>query len=53
PFSLSHTQIGLFGLAGAAGALAASRAGRWADQGHAQRTTGIALTIMLLSWLPV
>ncbi|MDA4630692.1 MFS transporter, partial [Escherichia coli] len=28
-------------------------AGRWADQGHAQRTTGIALTIMLLSWLPV
>lgn len=53
PFSLSHTQIGLFGLAGAAGALAASRAGRWADRGHAQRTTGIALTIMLLSWLPV
>eukprot|EP01132_Coremiostelium_polycephalum_P010642 gene10642-13038_t len=53
PFSLSHTQIGLFGLAGAAGALAASRAGRWADRGHAQRTTGIALTIMLLSWIPV
>ena len=53
PFLLSHTQIGLFGLAGAAGALAASRAGRWADRGHAQRTTGIALTIMLLSWLPV
>ncbi|QRI43869.1 antibiotic efflux [Bacteriophage sp.] len=53
PFSLSHTEIGLFGLAGAAGALAASRAGRWADRGHAQRTTGIALTIMLLSWIPV
>ncbi|WP_288192907.1 MFS transporter [uncultured Phyllobacterium sp.] len=53
PFSLSHTQIGLFGLAGAAGALAASRAGRWADRGHAQRTTGITLTIMLLSWIPV
>lgn len=53
PFSLSHTEIGLFGLAGAAGALAASRAGRWADRGHAQRTTGIGLTIMLLSWLPV
>ncbi|MGH9916835.1 MAG: MFS transporter, partial [Pyrinomonadaceae bacterium] len=53
PFSLSHTQIGLFGLAGAAGALAASRAGGWADRGHAQRTTGIALTIMLLSWVPI
>lgn len=53
PFSLSHTEIGLFGLAGAAGALAASRAGRWADRGHAQRTTGIALAIMLLSWIPV
>ncbi|SDP05423.1 MFS transporter [Phyllobacterium sp. OV277] len=53
PFSLSHTQIGLFGLAGAAGALAASRAGGWADHGHAQRTTGIALTIMLLSWVPI
>lgn len=53
PFSLSHTEIGLFGLAGAAGALAASRAGRWADRGHAQRTTGIALIIMLLSWIPV
>jgi predicted MFS family arabinose efflux permease len=53
PFSLSHTEIGLFGLAGAAGALAASRAGGWADRGHAQRTTGIALIIMLLSWIPV
>src|SRR5690606_19084229 len=29
PFSLSHTQIGLFGLAGVAGALGATRAGRW------------------------
>lgn len=53
PFSLSHTQIGLFGLAGAAGALAASRSGNWVDRGFAQRTTGIALTIMLLSWIPV
>jgi predicted MFS family arabinose efflux permease len=53
PFSLSHTQIGLFGLAGAAGALGASRAGRMADRGHAQRTTGIGLVIMLSSWLPV
>ncbi|OVZ62812.1 MFS transporter [Pigmentiphaga sp. NML080357] len=53
PFSLSHTAIGLFGLAGAAGALGAARAGRWADQGHGQRTTGIALGLMLLAWLPI
>jgi predicted MFS family arabinose efflux permease len=51
PFSLSHTEIGLFGLAGAAGALGATRAGRWTDQGHGQRTTAIALGLMLLAWL--
>lgn len=51
PFSLSHTEIGLFGLAGAAGALGATRAGRWTDQGYGQRTTGIALGLMLLAWL--
>lgn len=51
PFSLSHTQIGLFGLAGVAGALGATRAGRWTDRGHGQRTTGVALGLMLLSWL--
>lgn len=50
PFSLSHTEIGLFGLAGAAGALGATRAGRWTDRGHGQRTTGIALALMLLAW---
>ncbi|WP_274427268.1 MFS transporter [Chelativorans sp. YIM 93263] len=53
PFSLSHTQVGLFGLAGAAGALGAVRSGRWADRGHGQRTTGIALTLMLIAWLPI
>lgn len=53
PFNLSHTQIGLFGLAGVAGALGASRAGGLADRGHAQRMTGIALTIMLLAWIPI
>lgn len=53
PFSLSHTAIGLFGLAGVAGALGASRAGRWADRGYAQWTSGIGLTIVLLSWIPV
>lgn len=52
PLSLSHTQIGLFGLAGVAGALAAARAGRLADQGFGNRTTGIALALLTLSWLP-
>lgn len=52
PLSLSHTQVGLFGLAGIAGALAAARAGRWADQGHGQRTTGFALALLALAWLP-
>jgi predicted MFS family arabinose efflux permease len=53
PFSLSTTEIGLFGLAGAAGALGASRAGRLSDRGHAQRVTGIGLGMMLISWIPI
>lgn len=53
PLSLSHTAIGAFGLAGVAGALAAAQAGRLADQGLGQRTTGIALVVLLLSWLPI
>ncbi|MCS7463815.1 MFS transporter [Paenibacillus doosanensis] len=53
PLSLSHSAIGAFGLAGAAGALAAARAGRLADQGHGQTTTGIALALLLASWLPI
>lgn len=51
--NFSHSESGLFGLAGIAGALAAIRAGRWADQGHGQRTTGIALLLLTLSWLPL
>ncbi|WP_339191595.1 MFS transporter [Paenibacillus sp. FSL R5-0490] len=53
PLSLSHTLIGAFGLAGAAGALAAARAGKLADRGLGQKTTGVALVILLLSWLPI
>lgn len=53
PLSLSHTAIGSFGLVGVAGALAAARAGRLADRGLGQRTTGIALALLLVSWLPI
>ena len=34
-------------------AVGAVAAGRLADRGHAERTTGIALVLMLLSWWPV
>ncbi|WP_405117209.1 MFS transporter [Paenibacillus sp. FSL K6-1217] len=53
PLSLSHTAIGAFGLAGVTGALAAARAGRLADRGLGQKTTGVALSLLLLSWLPI
>ncbi|KAB2460322.1 MFS transporter [Bacillus sp. CH126_4D] len=51
PHNLSHTSIGAFGLAGVAGALAATKAGQLADKGFGQRTTGIALSLLVLSWL--
>jgi predicted MFS family arabinose efflux permease len=50
PWSLSHTQVGLFGLAGIVGVAGAAGAGRLADRGRAQWATGTALTGMLLSW---
>ncbi|XES85996.1 MFS transporter [Franconibacter pulveris] len=53
PYFFNHTQTGLFGLAGVAGALAASRAGRWADRGYGQRTSGLALCVLAASWLPL
>ncbi|KIL41361.1 transporter [Gordoniibacillus kamchatkensis] len=53
PLSLSHTAIGSLGLAGVAGALAAARAGRLADRGLGQPTTGVALALLLASWLPI
>jgi len=51
PLSLSHSVIGAFGLVGVAGALAAAHAGKLADRGYGQKTTGIALMLLLLSWL--
>jgi len=53
PFAMSHSEIGLFGIAGLAGALAASGAGRLADRGLARRTTGAALALLTFSWLPL
>ncbi|WP_458122482.1 MFS transporter [Paenibacillus sp. Z6-24] len=51
PHDLNHTQIGAFGIAGIAGAIAAARAGKLADRGYGQRTTGIALLLLILSWV--
>lgn len=49
--SLSHTEIGAFGLIGAAGALAAGPAGRLADRGHGQLVTLVASVLLATSWL--
>ncbi|MFD9593350.1 MFS transporter [Kitasatospora sp. NPDC059973] len=53
PLALSHTAIGVFGLVGAAGALAAAAAGRLNDRGLSRQTTGIALALLAVSWLPL
>lgn len=53
PYNYTKTAIGALGLIGVLGALAASRTGRWADQGWGQRTSAIALILLLLSWLPL
>lgn len=53
PYFLSHSAIGALGLIGAAGALAATMAGRLNDRGLSRRTTGIALALLALSWVPL
>ncbi|ABR88566.1 transporter of the MFS superfamily [Janthinobacterium sp. Marseille] len=53
PYNYSKTAIGALGLIGVLGALAASRTGRWADQGWGQRTSAAALILLVVSWLPL
>lgn len=53
PWELSEAQIGLFGFAGLAGALGATRAGRWADAGRAPVVVGLALALLISSWLAI
>jgi len=53
PYGFTPAVIGLFGLIGVAGALGAARSGKLADSGRGQWTTGVALTLLLLSWLPM
>ncbi|MEW6630549.1 MAG: MFS transporter [Pseudomonadota bacterium] len=53
PFSLSHTEIGLFGLAGVVGAIGARPAGMLADRGRGQLVTGFSLLLMAGAWLPI
>jgi len=47
---LGDTAIGLVGLVGVAGALTANMAGRWADKGLLQTTTGVGAAMLVLSW---
>lgn len=53
PLSMSQTAIGMFGLAGVAGALAAGRTGGLVDRGWAHWTTGLGLSLLLASWIPI
>lgn len=53
PHALSHSAVGAFGLLGAAGAFFAGRAGQWADRGWGQRTSAVALALILLAWIPL
>ncbi|MBT2534536.1 MFS transporter [Arthrobacter sp. ISL-48] len=51
PFSFTVGQIGLFGLAGLAGAVAARRAGSFHDRGWSVPASGVALTLLAVSFV--
>ncbi|MFT4191026.1 MAG: MFS transporter [Comamonas sp.] len=51
PYAYPPATIGLFGLVGAAGALAANIAGRFGDQGYAQKMTGLFAALMVIAWI--
>jgi predicted MFS family arabinose efflux permease len=53
PYSYSHTAIGAFGMVGFVGTLVSARTGHWADRGWGQHTSAGALSLLLLSWLPL
>jgi predicted MFS family arabinose efflux permease len=50
-YHYSSAVIGLFGLAGAAGAVTATLAGRLSDNRRARLSTGLATSLLLISWL--
>ncbi|MFJ4440387.1 MFS transporter [Streptomyces sp. NPDC088923] len=53
PYRWSHSAIGALGLIGVSGALAATVAGRLNDRGLARWTTGTALALLAISWVPL
>lgn len=50
PYGFDEVRIGLVGLAGVAGALMANLAGRLADRGRTQLTSGIGVAALIASW---
>ncbi|MFD1814129.1 MFS transporter [Rhodococcus gannanensis] len=50
PFGFGDVAIGLVGLAGVAGALMANAAGRLADRGLVQATSGVGAVLLCAAW---